>query len=115
MNKRLALAAMLVLAAAAPAFAQPKPTPSPPLYPKRFTCFDAPGFANYDAKHDRFYVHYAAERIRMDRVPGPTVRYVNRKKNVQWQVANGQAVFASLIAGTDEVDKKIATCVFKRR
>lgn len=112
---RPALVALLVLAAAMPAFAQPKPAPSPPLFPKRFTCFDAPGFANYDAKHDRFYVHYAAERIPMDRVPGPTPRYVNRRKNLEWEVANGRAVFSRLIAGTDEVDKQIATCVFKRR
>jgi len=112
---RPALVALLLLAATAPAFAQPKPSPSPPLFPKRFTCFDAPGFANYDAKHDRFYVHYAAERIQMDRVPGAPPRYVNRKKNVQWVIDNGQAVFSSLIPKTDDVDKKIATCVFKRR
>src|ERR1700749_1697538 len=97
---------LLLLAAAAPAFAQPKPAPTP-LYPKRFTCFDAPGFANYDAKHDRFYVHYAAERIRMDRVPGPAMRYVSRKKNVEWRIDGGKAVFSSLVAGTDEVDKHI--------
>ena len=111
---RSLVVALLMLAAAAPAFAQPKPTPPPPLFPKRFTCFDAPGFANYDAAHDRFYVHYAAERIRLDRVPAAVPRYVNRKKNVQWVVANGRAVFSSLVAGTDEVDKKIATCVYKR-
>ena len=114
MNIRPALVALLVLAAAVPAFAQTHPAPTSPPFPKRFTCFDAPGFANYDAKHDRFYVHYAAQRLRMDRVTGPTQRYVNRKKNVQWTITDGHAVFSSLIPGTDEVDKKIATCVFKR-
>ncbi len=27
----------------------------------------------------------------------------------------GKAVFSSLVAGTDEVDKHIATCVYKRK
>ena len=111
-NIRPVAAALLLFATAAPALAQPA---SPAPFPKRFTCFDAPGFANYDAKHDRFYVHYAAERIRMDRVPGPAWRYVNRKKNVEWRIDNGKAVFSSLVAKTDEVDKKIATCVYKRK
>jgi len=111
-NIRTVAAALLLLATVVPALAQPA---SPPPFPNRFTCFDAPGFANYDAKHDRFYVHYAAERIRMDRVPTTGWRYVNRKKNVEWRIVEGKAVFSSLVAGTDEVDKKIATCVYKRR
>jgi hypothetical protein len=110
---RLAAAFLLLLATAVPAFAA-SPTPAP-LFPKRFVCFDAPGFANYDAKHDRFYVHYAAERLRMDRVPAPVPRYVNRKKNVEWRIDNGKAIFSSLVAGTDEVDRHIATCVYKRK
>jgi len=111
-NIRPVAAALLLLATAVPALAQPT---SPPVFPKRFTCFDAPGFANYDEKHDRFYIHYAAERIRMDRVPTAGERYVNRKKNVEWRIVEGKAVFSSLVPGTDEVDKKIATCVYKRK
>jgi hypothetical protein len=110
---RCAAVLLVLLGTAGPALAATSPTPAP-LFPKRFTCFDAPGFANYDAKFDRFYVHYAAERIRMDRITGPVMRYVNRKKNVEWRIDGGKAIFSSLVAGTDEVDKKIATCVYKR-
>jgi hypothetical protein len=109
---RFAIAFLLLMATGVPAFAAPTPAP---LFPKRFSCFDAPGFANYDAKHDRFYVHYAAERIRMDRTPGPAMRYVNRKKNVEWRIDGGKGVFSSLVPGSDEVDKHIATCVYKRK
>lgn len=112
MNVRSVAAALALLACAAPALAQPA---AAPVFPKRFTCMDAPGFANYDAKHDRFYVHYAAERILMTRVPGPgDWRYVNRKKNVEWRITGGKAVFSSLVPGTDEIYHKIATCVYKR-
>jgi hypothetical protein len=108
---RYLVVALALLATGVPALAQ---SPTPPPLPKQFKCFDAPGYANYDAKHDRFYAHYAAERIRMDRVPGPGTRYVNKKKNVEWRLTDGRATFSSLVPGTDEVDKKIATCTYKR-
>ena len=111
MNLRPFAVAALLVATALPVAAQ---SPAP-VMPKKFSCVDAPGYANYDAKHDRFYIHYAAERIRMDRVPGAGMRYVNRKKNVDWRLENGVATFSSLVAGTDELDKKLATCTYKRR
>jgi hypothetical protein len=113
-NVRSVAALVVLIATVGPALAAPTPAPTP-MFPKRFTCFDAPGFANYDAKHDRFYVHYAAERIRMDRVPGSPVRYLNRKKNVEWRIENGKADFVLLLAGSEEVDRHIATCVYKRK
>jgi hypothetical protein len=107
---RLFAIAAVLAGTGLPAVAQP-----PPTIPKQFTCFDAPARANYDPKHDRFYVHYAAERIRMDRMPGTVPRYVNKKKNLEWRLDDGKATFSSLVPGSDELDRKLATCTYKRK
>jgi hypothetical protein len=110
-NIRPFIAAVALATIAVPAIAATMP-PAPTSY----KCFDAPAKVNYDAKHDRFYVHYAAERILMTRVPsssGPAT-YINRKKNLMWQLINGQGIFSLLMAGSMDVDHKIATCVYKR-
>ena len=102
------IAAAILAAVASPAVAA---TPVPTSY----RCFDAPAKVNYDKKHDRFYVHYAAERILMTRIPGAGVpTYINHKKNVMWELRDGRGVFSLLQAGTMTVDHPIANCVYKR-
>jgi hypothetical protein len=113
---RLLAAAATVVLTATPVFAAtPAPVPTAALAAS-YTCYGAPAKASYDKRRDRFIVRYAAERLVMPRaaLPNAPQRYVNRKKNVEWRIDGGRATFSSLLPGSDTVDKKLATCVYKR-
>ena len=114
MNLRILLAAAAIVMTAAPAVAAY--SASAPVIPAAYRCFGAPAKVAYDKKHDRFIIRYAAERLVMLRAALANVseRYVNRKKNLEWRLENGQGTFSSLLPASDTVDKKLATCVYKR-
>lgn len=115
MNLRFTAALAAVVYIAGAAVADADSTAVPAKVSTKYNCQGDKVAVTYDNVHDKMYLHYAGERIILDRVSAADgARYVSTKKHVDWWEKGGVATLSSLLADNTTEDKKLATCTYRR-